>query len=829
MDIPEKNRQMKVSALKSALPHIVAVVVFTVISFAYFFPVLEGRKINAHDTKVYEGSSKEISDYRDQYGKEPLWTNSMFGGMPAFMISVKYPGNLFKQLDNFLKSYKTPVAALFLSMLGFYIMLLLFRVNPWLAMAGAIAYGFTSYLFVSLSAGHNTKAYAMAYMAPVIGSVVYSFRKNAMAGGVLFALFLSMQIMANHFQITYYTGLIVIVFGVFELTAAIREKAFPAFLKTSGMLIVAALIAFSVNFASLYSTWEYSKESTRGKSELSQSAGGNESGLDKDYITQWSYGIDESLTFLIPNFRGGATVPFSNDSETIKALRKNKMGQAQGQLFMYWGKQPGTSGPVYFGAVILFLFMLGLLIIRGREKWWILTAVLLSLFLSWGKNFMPLTSLFIDYFPGYDKFRAVSMTLVMAGVLVPLLAVLALRDITEGAINREKALKSVLTAALVTGGIALIFFLVPGIAGSFLRPDEKALPDSLSWIREAMMADRKMMLRTDAVRSFLLIAGGAALIWFFLKESIKAKYALTGLIALFLIDQIPVDARYLGSSNFETKRSAVNSFAPTHADQVILEDKEEFRVLNLTVSVFNDASTSYHHMSVGGYSGVKMKRYQELIEACLTDDINSLITSLQTTTSWEEAEGVMRTLSALNMLNTKYIIIDPGASPLTNKYAAGNAWLVNRVSLMENADAELRAIKTINLKEEAVADRRFADMITIPDTQGSAGDTIFMTSYEPNLLTYTAVLSTDRIAVFSEIYYQHGWQAYIDETPADHFRTDYVLRGMALPAGEHSITFRFEPQSYKIGNKVSLAGSVILLALLLMVAIPQFKILRRNV
>ncbi len=819
---------MKVSALKSALPHIVAVIVFTVISFAYFFPVLEGRKINAHDTKVYEGSSKEISDYRDQYGKEPLWTNSMFGGMPAFMISVKYPGNLFKQLDNFLKSYKTPVAALFLSMLGFYIMLLFFRVNPWLAMAGAIAYGFTSYLFVSLSAGHNTKAYAMAYMAPVIGSVVYSFRKNAIAGGVLFALFLSMQIMANHFQITYYTGLIVIVFGIFELVAAVREKTFPAFLKTSGMLIVAVLIAFSVNFASLYSTWEYSKESTRGKSDLSQPTGGNESGLDKEYITQWSYGIDESLTFLIPNFRGGATVPFSKDSETVKALRKNKMGDAQGQLFMYWGKQPGTSGPVYFGAVILFLFVLGLLIIRGREKWWILTAVLLSLFLSWGKNFMPLTSLFIDYFPGYDKFRAVSMTLVMAGVLVPLLAVLALRDITEGAINREKALKAVLTAALVTGGVALIFFLVPGIAGSFLRPDEKALPDSLSWIREAMMADRKMMLRTDAVRSFLLIAAGAALIWFFVKESIKAKYALTGLIALFLIDQIPVDARYLGSSNFETKRTAVNSFAPTHADQVILEDKEESRVLNLTVSVFNDASTSYHHMSVGGYSGVKMKRYQELIEACLTDDINSLITSLQTTTSWEEAEGVMRTLSALNMLNTKYIIIDPGAAPLVNKYAAGNAWLVNRVSLMENADAELRAIKTLNPKEEAVADRRFADMITIPDTQGSAGDTIFMTSYEPNLLTYTAVLSTDRIAVFSEIYYQHGWQAYIDETPADHFRTDYVLRGMALPAGEHSITFRFEPQSYKIGNKVSLAGSVILLALLVLVAIPQFKILRRN-
>jgi hypothetical protein len=819
---------MKVSALKSVLPHVIAVLIFTVISFVYFYPVLEGRKINAHDTKVYEASSKEINDYRDQYGKEPLWTNSMFGGMPAFMISVKYPGNLFKHLDNLLKLFRTPVAALFLSMLGFYIMLLFFRVNPWLAMAGALAYGFGSYLFVSLSAGHNTKAYAMAYMAPVVGSVVYSFRKNALTGGSLFALFLSLQIMANHFQVTYYTGLIVLVFGVFELVSAIKEKTLPAFIGTLGMLVVAALIAFTVNFASLYSTWEYSKESTRGKSDLTLANGNDGSGLDKEYITQWSYGTDESFTFLIPNFRGGATVPFSNTSETVKALRKNNMGQAQNQLSVYWGKQPGTSGPVYFGAVILFLFVLGLLIVRGREKWWILTAVLLSLFLSWGKNFMPLTSLFIDYFPGYDKFRAVSMTLVMAGVLVPLLAVLALRDISGGAVTREKALKSVITAALVTGGVALIFFLVPGIAGSFLRPDEKAIPDSLTWIKDAMIADRKMMLRADALRSAVLIGLGALLLWLFLKEKIKAKYALIGLGALFLIDQMPVDTRYLGASGFETKRSAVNSFAPTQADKEILSDKDDYRVLNLTVSVFNDASTSYHHKSVGGYSGVKMKRYQELIEDGLTDDINSLITSLRSATWWEDAEGVMKHLNTLNMLNTRYVIINPDASPLTNRYACGNAWLVNKVSLVENADAELQAIKSVNPKEEAIVDRRFSDMISVTDTQGTAGDTIFLTSYEPNMLTYTSELSAERIAVFSEIYYRYGWQAYIDENPAEHFRTDYVLRGMTLPAGKHTITFRFEPRSYKTGNKVSMTGSLVLLALLVLAALSQTKVLRRN-
>jgi hypothetical protein len=819
---------MKISALKSALPHVIAVLLFTVVSFAYFFPVLEGKKINANDTKVYLGSSKEISDYREKYGSEPLWTDSMFGGMPAYMISAKYPGNLFKHLDDFLKVYNTPVAALFLSMLGFYIMLLCFRVNPWMAMAGAIAYGFGSYLFVSLSAGHNTKAYAMAYMAPVVGSIVYSFRKNALTGAALFALFFSLELMSNHFQITYYTGIIVLVFGLFELVESVKQKALLVFLKTFGFLVVAALIAFSVNFAPIFSTLEYSKESTRGKSDLTKVDMKDQQGLDKEYITQWSYGIDESLTFLIPNFRGGATAPFSNDSETVRILRKNNMGQAQSQLFRYWGNQPSTSGPVYFGAVVLFLFVLGLLIVDGKEKWWILTGVLLSLVLSWGKNLMPVTSLFIDYFPGYDKFRAVSMTLVIAGVLVPLLAVLAVKALAEGAVTREKAVRSLFTAAFVTGGIALIFFLIPGLGGSFLRPDERSLPDSLSWLKEAMIDDRRTMLRADALRSVLLIAGGFALLWFFLKDKLKLHYLLAGLTLLFIIDQIPVDARFLGSQNFETRRSSENTFAPTNADKAILQDKDDFRVLNLTVSVFNDASTSYHHKSIGGYSGVKMKRYQELIESSLMDEINALITSLRTVSSWEEAEGVMKNLNALNMLNTRYIIIDPSAPPLKNMYADGNAWLVDKVRIVENADAELEAIKTISPSEEAVVDRRFADLFTLTDTSGSSADTIFLTSYEPNLLTYEAELSADRIAVFSEIYYKYGWQAYVDDRPADHFRANYVLRGMPLPAGTHIVTFRFEPASYKTGNRVSFAGSVVLLALLAFVAVRGFKAMRRD-
>jgi len=618
----------------------------------------------------------------------------------------------------------------------------------------------------------------------------------------------------------------VLVFGIFELIHAVKSRMIPSFLKSLGVLVVAALIAFSVNFASLYSTWEYSKESTRGKSELTTAAGTSEKGLDPEYITQWSYGIDESMTFLIPNFRGGASAPFDSNSETVKALRKNNMGQAQGQLYRYWGKQPSTSGPVYFGAVVLFLFVLGLMVTKGREKWWILTAALLSLFLSWGKNLMPLTTLFIDFFPGYNKFRAVSMTLVMAGVLVPLLGVLALREISEGGVNREKAARSVHIAAMITGGLAFIFFLIPGLAGSFLRPDEMALPDSVAWIKDAMAADRKMMIRTDALRSSLFIAGAAAIIWFYLKNKLKPAYALLGLTALFLIDQVPVDARFLGKSSFETKRASANSFAPSEADKIIMGDEDEFRVLNLTVSVFNDASTSYHHHSIGGYSGAKMKRYQELIETSLSDDINSLITNLRTATTMEEAEGALGSLGILNMLNTRYIILDPGSAPLVNRHAAGNAWLVNRVTLAENADAELLAVKTINPKEEAVVDRRFAELIGVDETAGTPGDTIFLTSYEPNLLTYKAELSSERVAIFSEIYYKYGWKASVDDKPADHFRANYVLRGMTLPAGSHTVTFMFDPESYRIGNRVSLAGSVVLLAFLLLAAFPLLK--KRN-
>lgn len=810
------------------LLHTGIILIFIIMSFAYFFPLLEGKKLNAHDTKVFVGSSKEIQDYRNETGKEPLWTNSMFGGMPAFLISAKFPGNLIKHIDNLLKIFKTPVAALFLAFVGFYILLLLFKVKPWLALAGALAYGFASFLFASLSAGHNTKAYAMAYMAPVIGSVVYAFRTNAFRGSALFALFLSLQIMANHIQITYYTFIILLVFGIYELIHTIKSKSYSPFLKSVAMLFAGAVIAVGVNFGTLYTTWEYAQESTRGKSDLAKASTKEEMGLDKEYITQWSYGIGETMTLLIPDFRGGASASFKKDSETVRALRKNNMAQASTQLYRYWGKQPSMSGPVYFGAIILFLFIFGLIIIEGREKWWILTAVLLSVFLSWGKNFMPLTSLFIDFFPGYDRFRAVTMTLVIAGVCVPLLAVLALKEITEGKVPLKKAVKALSLAAGITGGLSFLFFLFPGLAGSFLRPDEVSIPDSYNWLKDAMVADRKMMLRTDAIRAALLIAAAASTVWFYLKGRLKAIPLIIILALLFLVDQIPVDTRYLNGSNFESKRITENALAPTTADKVILQDNSEFRVLNLTVSTFNDASTSYYHNSVGGYSGAKMKRYQELIETRLSEEINSLITLLQNATSVDEADRILAQSNALNMLNTKYIILSPDAAPLSNVHALGNVWLVEKALTVENADAELEAVKTVDPARIAVVDRRFAGIVSVTESPAAVDDAISLSSYKPNLLTYESSLAADRLAVFSEIYYPHGWEAFVDGKPSEHFRTDYVLRGMVVPAGKHTITFKFEPRSYKTGNRVSLASSLILILVLAWAGFSTVISSRRN-
>jgi len=807
---------------KKYLPHLVAVLTFIIITLVYFYPTLDNKVLQTNDTTVFAGSAKEIIDHREEYHEEPLWTNSMFSGMPAYLISTYYPGNLFKPLYNILRAPGIPVAPIFLLMLGFYIMLISFRVKPWLALLGSIAYGFSSYFFIILDAGHNTKAMALAFMAPVIGSIVYAYRRDRIAGSVLTALFLTLQLIANHLQITYYTFMIVLIFGIAELVHSIRNKKLPDLIKTTLMLAGAALIALSINFANLYVTYEYGKFSMRGESELSSNQEDKTSGLDRSYATNWSYGIDETLTLLIPNFKGGASQPFDRNSETVKTLRRNNAGQYTQGILQYWGTQPSTSGPVYIGAIIFLLFIMGLVLIKGPLKWWLLIATILSIMLAWGKNFMFMTNLFFDFFPGYNKFRAVTMILVIAELCMPLLAILALDRILRWDLQKSELLKAFKIGLGITGGILLLFLLFPGLAGSFISPGEAQFPD---WLKESLIADRKEMLRNDALRSLVFIVAGSAVIYLAYTKKLKNIYALIALASLILIDMWAVNKRYLNNDDFVRQSEAEKVFNPTVADEYILSDTTVYRVLNLTVSPFNDGTTSYLHHSIGGYHGAKIRRYQDLIEHCISPELNRFTNSLNNITTLDQVDSILKDLNAINMLNTRYIIINPEGPPIVNDRALGNAWFADYYRLAENPDEELEAVNEIDPAREAVVNKDLSSRLDGVRFDTSSSGSIRLVSYKANELTYEYQAPGTKLVVFSEIYYPRGWIAYIDGNTEDHFRVNYVLRGMIIPEGQHEIVFRFEPGSYKTGNRVSLAGSVLLF---LVIAAYIFYLIRKK-
>jgi hypothetical protein len=797
--------------IKPALPHIIAVALFIFISFAYFYPVLEGKVLKANDSTVSNINSKEIRDYREQFHKEPLWTNSIFSGMPAYLISTKFPGNLIKHVDKVLRIFKMPVSVLFLSMAGFYFLLLLFNVNPWLSIAGAIAYGFSSFFFQILAAGHNTQAIALAYMAPTIGAIYYAYRYDAIKGALLTAFMLSLEILANHLQITYYAAIILLIFVIIEFIYSQKEKSFGKFLKTSLILIIPVIIAIGINFGNLNTIREYGKYSVRGKSDLQAEHKNFSSGLDRDYIVGWSYGIDETMNLLIPNYKGGSSKPFDKDSETVKALRKNNAGDVVNQVTKYWGTQPMTEGPHYMGAIVIFLFVLGLIVVKGREKWWLLSATVLSILLAWGKNFMPFTNLFIDFFPGYNKFRAVTMTLVMAQFSIPMLGFLALRNYYNGVLSRKEMLKSLKLATGITGGIVLLVFIIPGIAGSFLNRMESDYP---VWLTSALISDRKELLRADSIRSlaFILLASGSVL--GFVGGKLRKEYSILIITVLILFDLWGVGKRYLDADRFERPLMIQKSFLPSSADAMILEDKSYYRVLNLSVSTFNDNSpTSWFHKSIGGYHGAKLKRYQELIDSSIIRELSLFQAMAEKATSIEDLLPGFNFTPVLNMLNTKYVIYNPEAPPLLNPHAMGNAWFVGKSSIVDGANQELAALKSIDPLKEAVIDIKFNDQVSSVSYQIAPGDTIGLVSYKPDELEYKYTAEGERLAVFSEIYYPAGWKCFIDDIESNYFRTDYVMRGMIVPAGSHQIRFSFEPSSYYLGNKVSLASSLLLILL----------------
>lgn len=820
---------MNKTILTKFTPHIVAILLFTVISFFYFKPVLEGKQLIGHDTESWMCMAKETIDHNETHNDVTLWTNSMFGGMPTYQISMTQPYNLIKYVEDAIHVYPNTVYNLMLYLIGFYILLLAFRVNPWLAIVGAIAFSFASYNFIIIVAGHNSKAITIAYMAPLIGGVFMAFRRNKLVGSIITALFLSLAVRANHVQILYYTLFILIFFGIVEFIYSLKNKEIKSFLQSAGMVIAAAIVALGMNATSLITTYEYSQYTMRGKSNgLTVDAQNVQQGLNKDYITQWSYGVGETMTLLIPNFRGGASAATldanTETGEKIKSFGVPNVDNfmKETQLPLYWGDQPGTSGPVYLGAIVIFLFVLGFFLVDKRILWWLVPMIILTLMLSWGKNFMWLTNIFIDYVPMYNKFRTVSMTLVATGFGITLIALLALKEALDPKTDKKKLLRPIFISAGITGGIALLFAIIPSLAGSFVSPGDAQLSGDYAFLKETLPLDRAAMLRSDAFRSLAFILLATVVLWLYTKEKLKSTVAIAFFGILFLADLLPVAKRYLNDDNFARKRQLQTLVEPTAADNMILQDKSQYRVLDANVNIFNDAKPSYFHKNIGGYHAAKLRRYQELINMQIEPEIGQLFGAFGHAKAFSDIAPTLDSLGVLNMLNMKYVIYNKDTAPLVNPYANGNAWFVNNVRIAENADQEMKLVGEIDTKHEMVVDKEFASVVlskTTPDTTAH----ISLKSYLPNHLVYEFESQTDQMAVFSEIYYDKGWNAYINGQKVDYVRANYLLRAMPLKAGKYDIEFKFEPVSYSLGNTIALSSSVALILSLLGFALLQWK------
>lgn len=835
--------------MKRYVPHIVAFVVFLVLTFSYLYPVLQGKTIFGGDTQSYVGMSHEAVEFNKTHETETLWTGAMFGGMPTYQISMAEPASLVKYIDTCLRVLPGPTYRVFLYLVGFYILLLAFGVNPWIAIGGAIAFAFGSYNLIIIVAGHNTKAVAIAYMAPIIASIYYAFKdgtwRNRVLGGSLLALFLGLGVYANHVQIIYYTLFIVICFGISELVFAIKEKTLKKFFTTIGVLVIGALLAVGMNATRLITTQEYVKATMRGESNGLTSKGGDSHGLDKDYITGWSYGIGESMTLLIPDFRGGASYgKLDQDSHTADAIADitgykksaNGLTPAQQQridrvmerdaraftpknlaefmytfdLPLYWGDQPFTAGPVYAGAIVCFLFVLGLVIVPARHKWWLLAATVLGLLLSWGRNFMPLTDFFIDYVPMYNKFRTVSMTLTITCLTMCIMGLLALKEFLSDGIEKAAKLKALYISAGITGGLCLLFWLFPSIAGSFVSPQDARLTGSYAFLQDSLPLDRADLLSSDALRSLIFILLAAVTLFIYAKGKINIFATAVVFVILFTADMVPVAHRYLNATNFVEKKSTETPFTPTFADRYILSDKSQsFRVLDMTVDIFNSSKPAYFHKTIGGYSAVKLRRYQELIDLQLAPELQRFGENLRSVRSEAELERVFAGTPIMNMLNTRYIIISGASLPLLNDYAYGNAWLVDSVRIADTPDEEIDLLDDVDLQSTLVVDKALKDSLKATDFNPD-GALIQLIKYEPNCLEYSFSSDKPQLAVFSEVYYYTGWKAYINDKEVPFFRADYLLRAMNLQPGNYKITFRFEPSTYSIGKNIAIISSILL-------------------
>lgn len=813
--------------MKKFLPDLIAILAFIVISFIYFFPAItEDRILFQHDTVAGAGAGQEAKEYYERTGERTRWTNALFGGMPTYQMSPSYDSTepltfVQKVYHLFLPNY---VWLTFIMMLGFYILLRAFGIPAWLAGLGGIIWGFSSYFFILIAAGHIWKFITLAYIPPTIAGIVLAYRKKYLLGGIITALFMAMQILSNHVQMTYYF-LFVILFMVgafFE--DAWRKKELPQFFKATGVLIVAGLIGVSINLSNLYHTYEYSKETMRGKSELKYegaAAKQTSSGLNRDYITQWSYGIGETFSLLVPNVKGGASVPLSRSEKAME--KANPMySSLYSQLTQYFGDQPMTSGPVYVGAFVLMLFILGCFIVKGPMKWALLGATIFSILLSWGKNFMGLTDFFIDYIPMYNKFRAVSSILVIAEFTIPLLAILTLKEIlTKPELLKEK-LKYIYISFGLTGGLALLFAIAPRlffptyIPGNEMAALQNALPaDQLSPIIANLEEMRVHLFTSDAWRSFFIVTIGTLLLLAYNAKKLKATWTVAAIALLCLGDMWSVNKRYLYDEQFIPKSEQTATFRKTQTDELILQDPSlDYRVLNFAGNTFEENNTSYWHKSVGGYHAAKLRRYQEMIDHHIAKEMQAAYQEVAT------AGGQMDSVNAakfpvLNMLNTKYFIFPAGQQgqtvPIENPYTFGNAWFIDKIQYVNNANEEIDAIGQVDLQQTAIVDSKFKEALKgVNEGYKDSLSTIRLTSYEPNQLVYETSSLQDGIVVFSEIYYP-GWTATIDGKPADIARADYILRAMNVPAGKHTIEMRFDPQSLHITEGIAYGAMALLL------------------
>ena len=814
---------------KKFLPDVVVVLVFAIISFAYFLvPVTQGKILFQHDASAGVGSAQELTEYQNRTGETTRWTNSIFGGMPTYQMSPSYQSTdgLSQVMNAYHLWLPDNVWFLFAYLLGFYILLRAFDFRQTLAALGSIMWAFSSYFLIIIAAGHLWKVMALAYLPPMIAGIVLAYRGRYLSGFIVTALFTAFEIKANHVQMTYYYLFIILFMVIAYLVKAVREKQLAGFMKSTGVVAAAAVIGIAINLSSLYHTWQYQKESMRGKSELVKKDAANQtsSGLDRDYITQWSYGIDETLTLLVPNAKGGATVPLSKNA-TAMAKADPQIQSMIPQLYdaipQYFGTQPGTSGPVYVGAFVLFLFILGLFIVRGSMKWALLAATVLSVLLAWGHNFMGFTNFFLDYIPMYAKFRTVASILVIAEFTIPLLAALALKKIVDEPEVLTKQMKFVYISLALTAGVALLIALFPGMMEPFVSDQERQMITSIqgmdgntaNMILANIAAMREAMVSADAWRSVIVILIGFALLFLYKMKRLRADYMVICMAVLCLVDMWQVDKRYLNDEMFVPKSERDMPHQATSTDLAIMKDKSlDYRVLNLASNTFNENETSYFHKSIGGYHPAKLRRYQEMIDAYIAPEMQKTMQAIAAAGGNMQAVDGVKTFPVLNMLNTKYFILPlqgGTTAPIQNPYAQGNGWFVNKLNYVDDANAEYAEVGKIDVRHEAVADKKFEAALG----QAKANDStaiVKLDKYEPNNLQYTVNSKNGGVVVFSEIYYP-GWTATIDGQPAELGRVNYILRAVSVKPGKHTVVLDFHPTSISTTETIAYIAIVILL------------------